>query len=210
MQRIRPVTKPNKQRKMLYQAPDHVRRKLLAAHLSSELRATHGARQFPLRTGDTVRVMRGDHEGVEGKIARVDRQKYRVYVEGLTREKVDGSTISVSVHPSKVMITRLNLDDKLRKEALERKRQKKAEKVEAVPEVKVEKPVEAPAVKEMAEEKPLPEEVPAVEEKPKKRALRARRKVAEKPAKPKAAEKPKAEKKRTRRKTTKKAEEGEE
>ena len=34
---------------------------------------------------------------------------------------MDGTTIPVPIHPSKVMITRLNLDDKWRKKALDRK-----------------------------------------------------------------------------------------
>jgi hypothetical protein len=47
----------------------------------------------------------------------------------VTREKVDGSTMLVPIHPSKVMITGLNLEDKWRREILERK-SKKAEKLE--------------------------------------------------------------------------------
>lgn len=65
--------------------------------------------------------MRGDHRGLEGKVTRVDRKKYRIFIEGVTREKVDGSTTLVPIHPSKVMIIRLNLDDKWRKKALKRK-----------------------------------------------------------------------------------------
>jgi large subunit ribosomal protein L24 len=66
--------------------------------------------------------MRGDHKGFEGKITRVERKEYRIYVEGLRREKVDGTTISVPIHPSKVMITDLNLEDKWRRQILERKK----------------------------------------------------------------------------------------
>jgi large subunit ribosomal protein L24 len=121
MQTARPVTKPNKQRKFVYDAPRHIRHKLFAAHLSPELRGTHLIRSFPLRSGDTVRIMRGDHKGFEGKVSRIEMKSYRVYLEGLTREKVDGTTIFVAVHPSKVMITHLNLDDKWRKNILERK-----------------------------------------------------------------------------------------
>ena len=74
-----------------------------------------------MRTGDTVRVMRGDYRGLEGKATRVDRKNYRVFIEGVTREKVDGTSTPLPIHPSKVMITRLNLDDKWRREALNRK-----------------------------------------------------------------------------------------
>lgn len=65
--------------------------------------------------------MRGDYKGFEGKVTSVDRRQYRIFVEGVTREKVDGSTAFIPIHPSKVMITRLNLDDKWRREILKRK-----------------------------------------------------------------------------------------
>ena len=175
MQAIKPVTKPTKQRKMLYQAPDHIRYKLFAAPLSPELRASHGIKNLPVRSGDSVRIMRGDRKGFEGKITRVDRRKYRIYVEGLTREKVDGTTIFVPMHPSKVMITRLNLDDKWRKRILERKKAARL-KVEEV----AEKPPKE--VVEMKEE--------AVEEKPiEKKPKRRKRKVTKKPPTKKTKEK---------------------
>lgn len=115
------TTKPGKQRKRLHQAPQHQRYKRFSAHLSPELKSSHNTNSVPVRVGDTVRVMRGDHRGFEGKVTRVDRKKYRIFIEGVTREKVDGSTTLVPIHPSKVMITRLKLDDKWRKKALKRK-----------------------------------------------------------------------------------------
>jgi len=193
------TSKPSKQRKLLFQAPDHIRYKHFAAPLSPELRKTYGTRSLPVRRGDTVRVMRGDHKGFEGKVARVDRKKYRIYIEGLTREKVDGTTVFVPIHPSKVMITKLNLDDKWRKKILERRKKVK----EAVAEI--EKPPEAAvaAVEEkLPEEKPKVAELPPAEEKskPKKRkkaAKKAVKKVEE--AKAEVEEKAKPEKKtRTR------------
>jgi large subunit ribosomal protein L24 len=225
MQTPKPLTKPTKQRKMLYNAPAHVRHRLLAAHLSQNLRASHEVKSLPVRSGDTVRVMRGDHRGVEGKVTGVNLAKYRVYVEGLTREKVDGTTVSLPVHPSKVVITRLNLDDKWRKKILERKKPEKAvEKPEARP---VEKPKEvAEAVEAVEAAKPVGP-VEAVEEKlapkekaPRKRITRAKRKTTAKKVsertKPKARVTEKEEKpqpkRRTRRsprKTAKKTEEEE-
>ena len=195
MQTTRPVTKPTKQRKMLYQAPNHIRYKLFAAPLSPELRASHGVKTIPVRSGDSVRIMRGDRKGFEGKITRVDRRKYRIYVEGLTREKVDGTTIFVPMHPSKVMITRLSLDDKWRKKILERKK---------VAHLKVEEVAEKPQ-KEAVE---IKEE--AVEEKPLEKTPKRKRKVAKKPPAKKAKEKaeeikkerkPKAKRKKAKKKT---------
>jgi large subunit ribosomal protein L24 len=214
MQTLRPVTKPNKQRKMLYEAPDHVRHKLLAAHLSPELRATHIVKSLSVRSGDTVRIMRGDHKSFEGKITRIDLKKYRIYLEGLTREKVDGTTIFLPVHPSKVMVTRLNLDDKWRKRILERKQKahKKPEKPAKKPELEaLEKPPETAELKEPSEQK-----VAAIEKPQKKKAAKGRKKARKSPAPKKEAQseetkrerKPGAERKRTKRKATKKTEEG--
>jgi len=182
MQAIKPVRKPTKQRKMLFQAPDHIRHKHFAAPLSPELRASHGVRAIPVRSGDAVRIMRGDHKGFEGKVTRIDRKKYRIYVEGLTREKVDGTTILVSIHPSKIMITNLNLEDKWRKQILERKRK--------APEI-LEEVAEKPPSEEVAETKEAVEEkVP--KKKPKRRKVKVVRKLAEK----KVEEKPKKPKKK--------------
>lgn len=172
------AAKPSKQRKRLFQAPDHLRYKHFAALLSPELRKTYGTKSLPVRSGDTVRVMRGDRKGFEGKVTRVGRKNYRIYIEGLTREKVDGTTIFVSVHPSKVMLTKLNLDDKWRKKILERR--KKA--VEKPTEVVEEKPIEEKAVAE----KPLP-----TEEKPKKRKRTVKKRAVKKPAEKERKEKAK-------------------
>jgi large subunit ribosomal protein L24 len=211
---------------MLYQAPDHIRHRLLAAHLSPELRATHIVKSFPVRSGDTIRVMRGDHKGFEGKITRIDLKKYRIYVEGLTREKVDGTTVFVPVHPSKVLVTRLNLDDKWRKKILERKQ--KGQKKPKEP-AKKPKPEAVQKPPEMAElKKPLEKEVTAAEKPPKKRVAKTKKKTkkavtrkekaqaeeTKEEKKPQAEEtkeekKPQAEKKRTKRKGAKETEEGE-
>ncbi len=123
MQATKPVKDPRKQRKRLYNAPLHLRHKLMAAPLSPELISSKGVKSLPVRKGDTVRVVRGDHTGFEGKVNRVDLKRYRIFIEGLTREKVDGTNIFVSVHPSKVMIRNLKLNDKWRKAIVESKKE---------------------------------------------------------------------------------------
>ena len=174
MQETKRVKNPGKQRKRLFNAPAHIRHKLMAAPLSSELTASRGAKTLPVRKGDTVRIQRGDNKGFEGKVSRVDPKNFRVYLEGLTREKVDGTNIFISVHPSKIQIRNLNLDDKRRKEVLGRKKEiekpgqekakvkptKKVEKAQAkIAEIEEEKPVE-PEVAKTAKEEELVEKVP--------------------------------------------------
>jgi large subunit ribosomal protein L24 len=115
------ITKPRTNRKKLFQAPGHQRHRQFSAPLSPDLKKRHGTNSFPAKTGDTVRVLRGDRAGFEGKIIKVNRKKYRILVEGITREKVDGTAIPIPIHPSKVMIINLNLDDKWRRETLKRR-----------------------------------------------------------------------------------------
>jgi large subunit ribosomal protein L24 len=198
MQTIKVITKkPSKQRKRIYQAPDHLRQKLFAAPLSPELKATHNVRSLPVRSGDTVRIMRGDHKGFEGKVTRVNRDEYRIYVEGLTREKVDGTTIFVPIHPSKVMITKLNLDDKWRKQTLERKKGalRKAEEV-------IEKPSEKAIEEIVVPEKKAPMKLKRRRKAPKKAPAKRAKKAAEK----EEEKEKKTRKTRAKRKSTKETE----
>ncbi|MCK0189908.1 MAG: 50S ribosomal protein L24 [Arenibacter sp.] len=38
--------------------------------------------KLKIKTGDTVRIIAGDHKGVEGKVVTVDREKNKAIVEG--------------------------------------------------------------------------------------------------------------------------------
>ena len=169
------TSKPSKQRKRLFTAPLHVRYKILSAPLAPELREKYGFRSLPVRVGDKVQVMRGDFKGFEGKILSVDRKKFRITIEGITREKVDGTTINVPIHPSKVMITELNLDDKWRRKIIERKSKAKEELKRRKEEE--EKVKEEEKIEEIEEEETEKEKAKEVEKKPeKKRKTRTRRK----------------------------------
>jgi len=184
------ITKPGTQRKKLFQAPAHLRYKHFSAALSPDLKKKHGANAIPVKVGDTVRLMRGDHKGFEGKIIRVERRKYRIFVEGVTREKVDGTSIPIPIHPSKTMIISLDMSDKWRRKTLNRKG--------ALLEKEGHPPAEAVEEREEIEEKPKPKEV----------AKKPRRKEKKKrePAKPASKTVKKARKTvKPRRKRTKKA-----
>jgi large subunit ribosomal protein L24 len=148
---------PKKQRKMLYNAPAHIRHKLMAAPLSPELIAQKGVKTLPVRKGDSVRIVRGDHKGFDGKVSRIDLKHYRVFLEGLTREKVDGKTVFVGLHPSKIVIRSLNLDDKVRKAVLDRKQPvAKKDKAKKAPKKAKAEPEEEPAEANLPEEPPEP------------------------------------------------------
>ncbi len=111
--------KPKKQRKRFFNAPNHRRAKIMSVHLSPELREKYGRRSVPIRTGDTVRVLRGDHKGVEGKVIRVDRKNYRVFIENIYRENSRGERVNIPIHYSNLMIIDLDLSDEWRRKKLE-------------------------------------------------------------------------------------------
>ena len=82
---------------------------------------------MPIVKGDKVKVLRGNYKGKEGKVVEVYRKKWFIHVEGVTREKVNGSSAKVGIDASKVEITDLKLN-KDRKAILERKSQSKTQK----------------------------------------------------------------------------------
>ena len=65
--------------------------------------------------------MRGQFKKKTGKVARVDLKKTRIYIEGIEMVKKDGSKIPYPIHPSNLLIEILVLEDKQRKELVERK-----------------------------------------------------------------------------------------
>ncbi len=134
---------PRKQRKYVYNAPNHIRHKLLSAHLSKELRKQFGRRSLPIKKGDEVEIMTGSLRKTKGLVERVDMKKLKVYVEGVKVKKVDGSQVSRSLQPSNLKITKLNLSDKMRIKVLERKGKKF--EVEPAPKPAAQKPLPSEA-----------------------------------------------------------------
>lgn len=119
--------KPRKQRKRLYTAPWHQRRKLLTARLSTELAEKHGIRNITVCKGDTVLITRGSFRDSEGLVQDVDTQNLRLHIENITIDKVDGSAVAFPIPASNVMITKLKLD-KARQEIIDRKKAARPEK----------------------------------------------------------------------------------
>ena len=113
--------RPNKQRKWMYQAPLHVKRKFISAHLSKELSQKYRRNSFPLRKGDEVEVMSGSFKKKTGKIDKINLKKQRVFIQGITRKTSAGTEKMVSFHPSKLKIMNLNLGDKRREKILMKK-----------------------------------------------------------------------------------------
>jgi large subunit ribosomal protein L26e len=110
-----------------FSAPSNVRRKLMSASLSGDLRKKLGVRSMPIRKDDEVTVVRGTFKGREGKVVEVYRKKWVIHIERLMREKTNGASVPVGIDPSKVVINKLKMD-KDRKSLIERKRAGKGEK----------------------------------------------------------------------------------
>merc|ERR1712020_580540 len=110
-----------KQRKRHFTAPSHIRRKLMTAPLSKDLRSKYGIKNIPIRKDDEVQVVRGHYKGQQvGKVVQCYRKKFCVYIERIQREKANGASVYVGIHPSKVSIVKLKMD-KDRKKILDRK-----------------------------------------------------------------------------------------
>ena len=63
---------PDKQIKRMYNAPLHIKRKRISAHLDENLLLKYDKRAISVIKGDTVRVMRGNYRGHEDKVVKVN------------------------------------------------------------------------------------------------------------------------------------------
>jgi large subunit ribosomal protein L24 len=102
---------PRKQRKARFNAPLHIRQKFMGARLSEELSKEYGTRSAAVIKGDSVKVMRGDFKGTEGKVQTVSLLDGTITVDGVISTKVDGTEVPRPIYPSNVMITKLELKD---------------------------------------------------------------------------------------------------
>ena len=125
--------KPSKQRKTFFNAPPHRRKSFLSAPLSPDLIAKYGVKRLTVRKGDTVKVLRGEWRGHEGKVVSVDYGRIALHIDGIRIKKADGTPVYYPVHPSNVMIINLDLSDKMRRKIIERRSGKEVV-VEEVPE----------------------------------------------------------------------------
>jgi large subunit ribosomal protein L24 len=102
---------PRKQRRAIYNAPLHRRRKLMVARLSPELRDKYGVRNLSVRKDDEVVINQGMFSGIQGAVTSVDLKKYAIFVNGAIGEKTTGQSYAVPIRPSHVTIVKLKLDD---------------------------------------------------------------------------------------------------
>ena len=103
----------------LIHIPKHQRDKMVGAVLEDSLRRQYGRKNIRVIRGDSIRVMRGEYKGVEGKVEKVNTKHATLHIEGIQREKIRGGQIKVPIHSSNVMVISLNLDDDYRSSKLQ-------------------------------------------------------------------------------------------
>ncbi len=121
--------KPSKMRnKMIYLATFQTRSKQLGSALSKDLQKKYGKRSVRVNEGDSIKIVRGEFKGVDGKIAKVSPQKNSVTIEGIKKEKTKGDKFDVYIHTSNLLVTSLNSENRWRIAKLEGKDPKKQPK----------------------------------------------------------------------------------
>ena len=92
-----------------FSAPSHIRYTIMSAPLSKELRQKYNIRSLPIRKDDEVTIVRGSSKESKGKISKVYRKKFKIYIDKLTKTKSNGAPIKIPIHPSNVVITKLKI-----------------------------------------------------------------------------------------------------
>jgi len=124
---------------LIYHPTFNTKSKQLGSHLSKELQKKYGKKSVRVIEGDTVKIVRGEFKGVDGKISRVSTQKSSVAIEGVKKEKTKGDKFDVYIHASNLLVTSLNTEDKWRIVKLEGKRPNEKPRINSEKTVKKEK-----------------------------------------------------------------------
>ena len=118
---------PRKQRLARYTAPYHRRHREMSAPVDKGLREKQLARGFmyprsmPVRKGDRVLIVRGEGKTKSASVvAKVDRKARKIYVEGFTYFKSDGTELQRPIDPSNLVIINPDWSDIYRRKLLTR------------------------------------------------------------------------------------------
>ncbi len=107
--------------KQIYYATLKTSSKQLSSILSKNLRKKYGKKSVRVKEGDSVKVIRGEFTGVDGKVTDVSAADNGLTIEGVKKEKLKGEKYDVFIHTSNIVVTGLNTDDKWRINKLEGK-----------------------------------------------------------------------------------------
>ena len=112
---------PGKQRKAYFQGPLHAKKRTMRAHVADDLMEKYDIWTVRVHKGDTVKIMRGGYAGHTAKVTHVDIKRRVLFIEKVTSVKSDGKETARPIHPSNVLVTKLDLTDPFRKKQLEGK-----------------------------------------------------------------------------------------
>ena len=118
---------PRKQRLARYTAPYHRRHQEMASPIDKGLRERQLARGFmypramPVKKGDRVMIVRGEGKSKSTTaVSLVDRKARKVYVEGFTYFKSDGTELQRPIDASNLVIINPDWSDVRRRKILNR------------------------------------------------------------------------------------------
>src|SRR5919206_194274 len=103
----------------LKHVPKHLHDARICSTLIEDLRRQYNRRNARVIKGDTVKVMRGEYTGIEGKVEKVNTERGILAIEGVQREKIRGGNVKVQIHASDVTIMSFNLQDTYRQTKLQ-------------------------------------------------------------------------------------------
>ena len=82
--------KPKKQRRALRNIKNHQVSNLFTAPISEALQEVYGIKRIPVRVGDSVQIIKGEFQGIEGKVLSLDKRTRRLTIEEATLQKRSG------------------------------------------------------------------------------------------------------------------------
>lgn len=102
--------KPRKQRRALQKVKNHQVSKLFTAPLAESLQEVYGIKRLPVRVGDSVRIIKGEFVGIEGKVNSLNKKTRKLIIEEATQQKRSGENYFVPISVSNVLITKFETE----------------------------------------------------------------------------------------------------
>ena len=102
--------KPRKQRRALMYPKNHQLSKLFTGPLDDALQEIYGIKRMPVRVGDSVRIIKGEFDGIEGKVLSLNKRTRRLTIEEATLQKRSGENYYIPIAVSNIIITKFETD----------------------------------------------------------------------------------------------------
>jgi large subunit ribosomal protein L24 len=117
------TVKVRKQRKRLWNAPQHRQHKALTCRLDNRLieKYKFAISRIPIRKGDKVRIVRGSYKdpNKEIDVVEVRPKDNTIVLSEVTLSKADSKRVPRVFRPAALIITKLNLGDRRRRDRIE-------------------------------------------------------------------------------------------